>query len=70
MFLVDGNDVNYRNRLLHGLMGSMDMLRYGHYLFYLANQLYFRGKDFLKIGEEHNKKVAAISKTIIANKHG
>ena len=56
MFLVDGNDVNYRNRLLHGLMGSMDMLQYGHYLFYLANQLYFKGKDFLKIGEEQNPK--------------
>lgn len=52
MFLVDGNDVNYRNTLLHGLMWSMDMLRYGHYLFYLANLLYFRGKDMLKIGEE------------------
>ena len=51
MFLVDGNDVNYRNRLLHGLMGTMDMYRYGHYLFFLANLLYFRGKDFLKIGE-------------------
>ena len=56
MFLVDGNDVNYRNRLLHGLMGSMDMLQYGHYLFYLSNQLYFKGKDFLKIGEEQNSK--------------
>lgn len=51
MFLVDGNDVNFRNRLLHGLMGTMDMIRYGHYLFYLANLLYFRGKAFLKIGE-------------------
>lgn len=51
MFLVDGNDVNYRNSLMHGLMWSMDMLRYGHYLFYLANLLYFRGKDMLKIGE-------------------
>lgn len=56
MFLIDGNDVNYRNRLLHGVMGSMDMLRYGHYLFYLANQLYFRGKDFLKLGEEQSAK--------------
>lgn len=51
MFLVDGNDVNFRNRLLHGLMGTMDMFRYGHYLFYLSNLLYFKGKDFLKIGE-------------------
>ena len=51
MFLVDGNDVNYRNKLLHGLMGSMDMLRYAHYVFYLANLLYFKGKDFLRIGE-------------------
>lgn len=51
MFLVDGNDVNFRNCLLHGLMGTMDMFRYGHYLFYLANLLYFKGKDFLKIGE-------------------
>lgn len=51
MFLVDGNDVNFRNRLLHGLMGTMDMIRYGHYLFYLANLLYFKGKDFLRIGE-------------------
>ena len=51
MFLVDGNDVNFRNRLLHGLMGTMDMIRYGHYLFYLANLLYFKGKEFLRIGE-------------------
>jgi hypothetical protein len=29
----------------------MDMFRYGHYLFYLSNLLYFKGKDFLKIGE-------------------
>jgi hypothetical protein len=27
MFLVDGNDVNYRNRLLHGLIGSMDIVK-------------------------------------------
>ncbi len=51
MFLVDGNDVNFRNRLLHGLMGTMDMIRYGHYLFYLSNLLYFKGKEFLRIGE-------------------
>lgn len=50
MFFVDGNDVNYRNRLLHGLMDSFNMIRYGHYLFYLANLLYFNGKDFLVIG--------------------
>lgn len=50
MFLVDGNDVNFRNRLLHGLMGTMDMIRYGHYLFYIANLLYFKGMDFLKMG--------------------
>lgn len=51
MFLVDGNDVNFRNRLLHGLMGTMEMIRYGHYLFYLANLLFFKRKDFLRIGE-------------------
>lgn len=50
MFLIDGNDVNYRNNLLHGLMWSMDMLRYGHYLFYVANLLYFNGRKFLAIG--------------------
>lgn len=50
MFFVDGNDVNYRNRLMHGLMGSMDMLRYGHYMFYLANLLYFKGRKFLEMG--------------------
>ena len=49
-YLVDGNDVNYRNRLLHGLMWSMEMLQYGHYLFYLSNLLFFEGKGFLKIG--------------------
>ena len=52
MFFVDGNDVNYRNLLMHGMMWSMDMLRYGHYLFYLSNLLYFKGKEFLRIGEE------------------
>lgn len=52
MFLIDGNDVNYRNKLLHGLMWAMDMLRYGHYLFYVANQLYFRGRKFLEIGSD------------------
>ena len=51
MFFIDGNDVNYRNRLLHGLMGSMDMLRYGHYMFYLANLLYFKGRKFLEMGK-------------------
>lgn len=51
MFLVDGSDVNFRNRLLHGLMGTMDMIRYGHYLFYIANLLFFKGKDFLRIGD-------------------
>lgn len=50
MFLIDGNDVNYRNKLLHGLMWSMDMLRYGHYLFYVANLLFFSGRKFLEIG--------------------
>lgn len=55
MFFVDGNDVNYRNRLLHGLMGSMDMLRYGHYMFYLANLLYFKGRKFLEMGEEYKR---------------
>ena len=55
IFLVDSNDVNYRNRLMHGLMWSMDMLRYGHYLFYLSNMLYFKGKDFLKIGEHQDE---------------
>lgn len=58
MFFVDGNDVNYRNRLMHGLMGSMDMLRYGHYMFYLANLLYFRGRKFLEMGEEKNTAMA------------
>lgn len=52
MFLTDGSDVNYRNNLAHGLMGTMGMLKYGHYMFYLANLLYFNGKDFLKIGAE------------------
>ena len=52
LFFVDGNDVNYRNRLMHGLMDSMDMLRYGHYMFYMANLLYFKGKEFLEIGRE------------------
>ncbi len=51
MLFVDGNDVNFRNRLLHGLMGPIDMLYYGHYLFYLSNLLYFRGKKFLHVGE-------------------
>ena len=51
-FLVDGNDVNYRNRLMHGLMGSMDELRYGHYMFYLSNLLYFNGRKFLEMGGE------------------
>lgn len=51
LFLVDGNDVNFRNRLLHGLMGPIDMLYYGHYLFYLSNLLYFRGKKILHVGE-------------------
>lgn len=51
-FLVDGNDVNYRNRLMHGLMGSMDVLRYGHYMFYLSNLLYFKGRKFLEMGGE------------------
>ena len=52
MFLVDGNDVNFRNRLLHGLMETVDMIRYGHYLFYLSNLLFFKKKDFLRIGEK------------------
>ena len=52
MFFVDGNDVNYRNELLHGLMDVMDILKHGLYLFYVANQLYMRGQDFLKLGEE------------------
>ena len=50
MFFVNGNDVNYRNNLLHGLIWSMDMLKYGHYLFYLSNLLFFSGKKFLRIG--------------------
>ena len=54
MFLVDGNDVNFRNRLLHGLMDSMDMLRYAHYVFYLSNLLFFKGKEFLRIGENND----------------
>lgn len=54
-FFVDGNDVNYRNRLMHGLMGSMDVLRYGHYMFYLANLLYFKGKKFLEMGQENKE---------------
>ncbi len=52
MFFVDGNDVNYRNVLLHGLMDVTGMLRHGAYLFYVANLLYMRGKDFLKLGNE------------------
>ena len=52
MFFVDGNDVNYRNDLLHGLMDAMDIMRYGLYLFYVANQLYMRGEDFLILGGE------------------
>lgn len=52
MFFVDGNDVNYRNVILHGLMDVMEMLKHGAYLFYVANILYMRGKDFLKLGEE------------------
>jgi hypothetical protein len=52
MFFDDGNDINYRNALLHGLMDVMGMLKHGLYLFYVANLLYIRGKDFLKLGEE------------------
>lgn len=39
----------------HDLLGSMDMLRYGHYMFYLANLLYFRGRKFLEMGEEKDR---------------
>ena len=55
MFLVDGNDVNYRNRLLHGLIGSMETLRHGHYLFYLSNLFFFTGKNFLIFGSNVHK---------------
>ncbi len=57
MFLTDGSDVNYRNNLAHGLMGTMGMIKHGHYLFYLANLLYFKGKDFLNIGAEKYSKI-------------
>lgn len=52
MFFVNGNDVNYRNDLMHGLIDTYEMVRQGHYLFYVANLLYFYGRDFLKIGGE------------------
>lgn len=50
MFFVNGNDVNYRNELAHGLIDTFNLVRHGHYLFYVANLLFFLGKDFLKLG--------------------
>ena len=51
-FLNNGCDVNLRNRLMHGLIRMDDMLRYGHYLFYIANILYLKGEKFLDIGKD------------------
>ena len=55
LFFVNGNDVNYRNELMHGLIDTFNMVRHGHYLFYVANLLYFHGRDFLKLGFKGEK---------------
>ena len=55
LFFVNGNDVNYRNELMHGLIDTFNMVRHGHYLFYVAHLLYFHGRDFLKLGFKGEK---------------
>lgn len=41
-FLTNGIDVNFRNRLLHGLMRPEEILEHGTYLFWLCVKLFFR----------------------------
>ena len=40
-FLTSGCDVNFRNRLMHGLIKPFEILRYGPYMICLALKLFF-----------------------------
>ena len=46
-FLITGTDVNYRNKLLHGLIKPFEINLYGPYLICISLKLFF-DRDFLK----------------------
>lgn len=50
-FLLDGVDVNLRNKMMHGLIHPQEVLDYSNYVFYLAMRLFLEGDRFL-FGEE------------------
>lgn len=45
-FLVDGNNVNFRNELSHGLVDEIFIHKYGMYLWWLSLKLITRTKEF------------------------
>ena len=45
-FLVTGTDVNFRNRLVHGIIRPIEIIKYGPYLMAISLKLFFV-KDFL-----------------------
>ena len=52
-FLTSGCDVNFRNRLMHGLIKPFEILRYGPYMICLALKLFF-DPNFIIPSEEQN----------------
>lgn len=48
-FLTMGIDVNYRNRLMHGLMPIPDMYNQGIYLFWLCLKMYFKDSEMIGV---------------------
>lgn len=46
-FLVTGTDVNFRNRLVHGIIRPIEIMKYGPYLMAISLKLFF-DKDFLE----------------------
>ena len=50
-FLLDGNSVNFRNRICHGLIEPAEIDFYGIYLWWLTLKMVFHTKELFSIPE-------------------
>lgn len=50
-FLIDGNSVNFRNKICHGLTSPAESYHYGIYLWWITLKMVLLTKDFFEIPE-------------------
>ncbi|WP_123873016.1 DUF4209 domain-containing protein, partial [Chryseobacterium contaminans] len=48
-FLIDGNSVNFRNKISHGLISPLEINYYGIYLWWLSLKMIVQAEEYFKI---------------------